>query len=104
MSAPDPTPPDTDFPAERRAELRTLLERAVNGAIDDAELHAGLQRIALDARANGIAPEKCLVALRQTWGLLPAPRHTHEFVKRETLQWRLVSQLIRAYYYEDGTG
>ncbi len=101
MSAPDPTPPDTDFPAERRAELRLLLVRAVDGTIEDAELHAGLQRIALDARTNGIAPEKCLVVLRQTWGTLPAPRHTHDFVKRETLQWRLVSQLIRAYYYED---
>ncbi len=101
MSAPDPTPPQKDIPPHRRAELRTLLERAVNGVIDDAELHAGLQRIALDARANGIAPEKCLVMLRQTWGMLPAPRHTHDFVKRETLQWRLVSQLIRAYYYED---
>lgn len=101
MTAPDPTPPDSDFPAESRAELRTLLERAVNGTIDDAELHAGLQRIALRARSNGIAPEKCLVMLRQTWSTLPAPRHTHDFVRRETLQWRLVSQLIRAYYYED---
>lgn len=101
MSAPDSTPPDSDFPAARRADLRVLLERAVNGTIDDAEMHAGLQRIAREARAQGIAPEKCLVALRQTWATLPAPRHTHDFVKRETLQWRLVSQLIRAYYYED---
>lgn len=101
MSAPDPTPPDGDFPGASRAELRSLLERAVDESIDDAELHAGLQRIAVDARANGIAPEKCLVVLRQTWATLPAPRRAQDFVRRETLQWRLVSQLIRAYYYED---
>ena len=101
MSAPDPTPPDTDLSAASRAALRTLLERAVSGSIDDAEMHAGLQRIALEARANGIAPEKCLVALRQTWALLPGARHTQDFVRRETLQWRLVSQMIRAYYHEE---
>ena len=100
MSAPDPTPPDTEFPAASREALRALLTRAVDGTIGDAELHAELQRIAGDARANGVAPEKCLVALRQTWASIPAPRRTHDFVRRETLQWQLVSQLIRAYYYE----
>ncbi len=105
MSTPDPTTPDHDLPPDARLRLRTLVEHAAAGTIGDDELHAGLADVAAHARSGGVAPERCLIALRQAWAALPPPRVVHDFARRETLQWRLVSQLIRAYYYDgDGDG
>lgn len=100
MSAPDPTPTHSDLPADARLQLRLIVERAVAGTIDDGELHTELRALAAGARADGITPERCLIALRQTWASLPRLRMIDDAARLEALQWRLVSQLIGAYYHD----
>ncbi len=100
MRAPDPTPTHSDLPADARQHLRRIVERAVAGTIDDGELHTELRALAAGARASGITPERCLIALRQTWASLPRLRITDDVGRLESLQWRLVSQLIGAYYHD----
>lgn len=102
MIAPEPTPPHAELPAAARLRLRSIIERVVAGTIDDAELQRELREMASEARAQRITPERCLIALRQTWATLPHPRFGDEAARRETLQWRLVSQLIGAYYHDAG--
>ena len=77
-----------------------MLARYVRDEGADAELRDLLARVAAEARAKAILPERLLIVLKEVWTSLPEVRqaeHTRLGVHNALLE-RLITRCIREYY------
>ncbi len=95
-SAPDVTP----FAWPTLALVRSVPAAALQGCLTDEHLRATARLVAEDARGQGLAAERLLVALKGVWAGLVEVRQLVAHDAQDLLD-RLVSLCIRAYYRRD---
>ena len=100
---PEASPFASPFAWPTLALVRSVPAAALEGVITDAHLRETARFVAEDARGQGLAVERLLVALKGVWAGLAEVRQLPAHDARDLLD-QLVSLCIRAYYGHDGWG
>ncbi len=90
----------TSFAWPTLALVRSVPAAALQGCLTDEHLRATARLVAEDARGQGLAAERLLVALKGAWAGLAEVRQLVAHDAQDLLD-RLVSLCIRAYYRRD---
>ena len=99
--APDRVPPRTPLgilSPDAAAALHDALEHYVSNGGDEGALRGALRLVTAEARANGIPPERLMVAFKSLWEELPSVRATSDPRLRSRLLERLITASIQEYF------
>jgi hypothetical protein len=90
--------PSGGLAEETTEAVRAALLGYLRAPGSPAELRAALNRMADEARAKAILPERLLVTLKQLWNSLPEVRSVGDVDEQTRMLQRVVTMCIREYY------
>ncbi len=82
------------------SDLRDEITLHLTDANLDGHMPHHIQRVAQQARIDGLRAEQAVVAFGHLWDNLPGAGHARES-RRDEIRWSVVSALITAYYDHD---
>ena len=80
--------------------VRFALRAYVQDSENASALQPSLLRLAAEARARNVLPERLLVTLKELWSSLPEVRAMTDASEQVRLLQRVVTMCIREYYHD----